>query len=97
VNSKSCKIKVRGITVSATVKFGHRDFHGKRIRTTGIRNDILTLDRPNDKQNCLLLSESHLLLWRQANALNTLLKQGSGKISNLIYKHSPYNSMRYTR
>jgi len=97
VNSKPCKIKVRNLTVSAKAIFGYRDSHGKRTRTTGIRNDILTSDRPNDTQNCLPLSESNRLLWRQANALNTLLKQGSGKISNLIYKHSPYNSMRYTR
>jgi len=75
-----------------------RDCHGKRMRKTGIRNEILTLDRPNDKQNRLPLSVSNRLLWRQTNALNTLLKQGSGKISSLIYKqHSPYKSLRYTR
>jgi len=40
---------------------------------------------------------SNRLLWLQGNALNTLLKQGSGKISSLIYKHSPFNSLRYAR
>jgi len=40
---------------------------------------------------------SNRLLWFQANALKTLLKQESGKISSLLYKHSPSNSLRYTR
>jgi hypothetical protein len=89
--------KVRDLTVSAIAKFGHKDCHGKRIRTTGIRNEILTSDRPNDKQNYYSLSVSNRLLCLQVNALNILLKQGSGKISSLIYKHSPYNSLQYTR